>query len=768
MPIKQSLLALAIATSLPSHLVAAEADDTTTLGTVEVTAQRVEKKSYSQNVTTISSKQLEDELAQSMEDAIRYIPGVNVVDIGRFGDNGFNIRGLEGDQVAMTIDGLSMAEEVDTAINYEFFRAGRGGIDIDALKSIEIVKGADAITAGSGALSGAVMFTTKDPYDYLKTQGNDTHVGVKYGYTGSSDQNMGTLTFANRTGIVESMLVYTERDGHETESWYDTTNAQYGSQRRTPDPIDAESENLLAKIDLVPNAAHRFGVVYERGRSTNDIDNWSRTDGTGSYYRRTAHDTNDRDRYGLRYIWQAGNFLFDTMEWAADRQETESRGQTDILVASGRNSTTTTCSVTALCPRQENRATMQTLDRTALDFEKSIERGSVLHALAYGLAWQKREIDYEAHDYRWDNTGAFVSDTTDAAEVPKTDATNWNIYLRDRIRLFDERLTLTIGARYDSYEYEPTLSDTFSDSTGSVTDADFSAPTWQLGADFRLTQQHSVWAQVGRGFRAPTASDMYASTSTQQVTISGSSETVTAPSSIRNPDLEAEESLNLEAGYRWQTDSVRFGLSIFRDKYDNFIESASLTGSACSTSGSCADYTYSMPVNRGEVTVRGFEAEGLWRVSDDWTGRMAFTYNHGEKGDGTPLASIAPAKLVLGMNYAAPSQRWNITGNITHQVAKEERNAGESDTGYGETESAFLDYASEYTVFDLFGSYNVTPNLRVSAGVYNLFDKRYWLWSRVRNLSEGTMVFSGNVSGEGIGRYSEPGRNMRVTVAYTF
>lgn len=773
-----TLLALAIALGLSGHARAETAADARTLDTVLVKGEREQQKSANQNVTVVDAKQLEDQMAQSMEDIVRYIPGVSMADLGRFGDNGFNIRGLEGDRVGMTIDGLSMAEGVDTTVNYEFFRAGRGGIDIDALKSVEVVKGADAITAGSGALSGAVMFTTKDPGDYLQASGNDTHVGLKYGYTGSNDENMGTLTLANRTGIVESMLVYTKREGHETESWYDTTESQYGSTRRTPDPIDAESDNALAKVDFVISDAHRFGLVYERARATNDIDNWSRTDNSGSYYRRTAHDTSDRDRYGLRYFWTAGNALFDNMEWVLDRQETESRAATDVLVASG-TSGGTRCTVTTLCSRQENRATMQVLDRTALDFDKSFQTGDALHALAYGLAWQKREIDYEAHDYRWDNTGALVSDTTDAAEVPRTDATSWNLYLRDRIRLFDERLTLTAGARYDHYKYEPTLSATFSDDTGTVRAVSFSSPTWQLGADFSFAPQHSVWAQIGTGFRAPTASDMYAATSTQELTLAATGEVVTRPDSARNPNLKAEESLNMEIGYRWQTDAVRFGLSFFRDKYDNFIETVTLradTGTvyeSCS-SGVCEEqngYDYSMPVNRGEVTVRGFEAEGLWLISDAWTARTAFTYNHGEKADGTPLSSIAPAKLVLGVNYASPSRRWSVTGNLTHQVAKSESSAGTSDTGYGsdyEQPSAFREYASEYTLFDLYGSFNVSKNLRINAGVYNLFDKEYYLWSRIRSLSEGTSVFSGNVSGEGIGRYSEPGRNFRLTLAYTF
>ena len=35
-------------------------------------------------------------------------------------------------------------------------------------------------------------------------------------------------------------------------------------------------------------------------------------------------------------------------------------------------------------------------------------------------------------------------------------------------------------------------------------------------------------------------------------------------------------------------------------------------------------------------------------------------------------------------------------------------------------------------------------------------------------VNEGTNTLYGYVTGEGIGRYSEPGRNFRVTLAYTF
>lgn len=330
-----TLLALAIAAGLAFPLHAEQAPaDATTFDPVEVKAARDKRASTNQNVTTLDTAQLQQEQAESMEDLVRYIPGVSIADMGRFGENGFNIRGLEGDRVAMTIDGLSMAEGVETARDYEFFRAGRGGVDVDSLKSVDIVKGADSISAGSGALGGAVVFTTKDPYDYLKAQGNDSYVGLKTGYTGHNDQLLGNITVANRTGIVESMLTYTRREGHESEGWYSSSEIDTGSARRTPDPIDSESDNVLAKLEVVPNAQHRFGVVYERNRSQNRVDNLSRVSAP-SYAERIGDDSNDRDRYGLRYIWNADNALFDTLEAQLDRQQTESRGTTRILTQSG-------------------------------------------------------------------------------------------------------------------------------------------------------------------------------------------------------------------------------------------------------------------------------------------------------------------------------------------------------------------------------------------------------------------------------------------------
>lgn len=779
------LLALAIAAAL-SLPALAHADDEAadgkprakTLDTVLVQGQRDEQKSPNQNVKKLDADQLEDEMAESMEDVIRYIPGVSVSDMGRFGDNGFNIRGIEGDRVAMTVDGLSMAEGLETARDYEFFRAGQGGVDIDSLKSVEVVKGADSITAGSGALGGAVLFTTKDARDYLAPDGNDSYIGGKFGYTGYNDEKLGSLTLANRTGIVESMLVYTRRQAHEAEGWYDSTAIEIGSNRRLPDPIEHDSTNVLAKLDFVLSDAHRLGFTYERNRVENLVDNLTRVAPPG-YLSRIGDDHSARDRYGLIYNWTPNTAAFDSMELRLDHQDTESRGITRIVTGSGSSANPTTtpnttpCTLAKTCNRAEDRTTEQGLDKLALDFAKRTDR----HALTYGGAWQKRKIDFNAIDYRWNNAGVLDTATVDPAQVPGTDAVASNLYLRDRIGLLSDRLQLTLGARYDRYDYSPHLSPTFVDKSGTVRDVSFAAPTWQASLSYEFLPRQSLWFQSGRGFRAPTTGEMYAPTSTADITEVATGKVVTVPTAAANPDLDAETSLNLEFGYRWQSERARFGLSVFRDRYEDFLDSVRVTENAnveyqSCTRGTCSKrngYDVTTTVNLGSVTVKGYELEGLWRLGDAWLLRAAWTHNEGTqegKEPRHPLNSINPDRGVLGLSWQGLQGRLRLTGNVTHALAKKAGGVYQTKDVMGGLTPAFLSDA--YTVLDLFGSYRVNDHLRINAGVYNLTDERYYQWARIRNVSRGDFYLYGYATDDGIGRYSEPGRNYRVSVSWSF
>ncbi len=55
--------------------------------------------------------------------------------------------------------------------------------------------------------------------------------------------------------------------------------------------------------------------------------------------------------------------------------------------------------------------------------------------------------------------------------------------------------------------------------------------------------------------------------------------------------------------------------------------------------------------------------------------------------------------------------------------------------------------------------------MRLTAGINNLGNRAYCLWQRVRALNEGSNTPQGCVNEQGIGCYSAPGRDTRMTFA---
>lgn len=765
-----TLLALAVSYAIALPLLAQTV--TPELDTVSVTAQAPQTQANSKQAQQLSATELQQQQAQNIADVVRFVPGVTTTDMGRFGSNGFNIRGLDGDRVAITVDGLSLGETLDppTFIAYEFFRSARGGVDIDALKQVEIIKGADAIAAGSGALAGAVLFVTKDPADYLAPQGDDSHLGLKAGFSGLNDETSFSTSLANRSGKLESLLVYTRRDGEENKTARSGENIS-GAGRTLADPLDYSSDNILAKLQYQLTDAQRLGWTGEYFTQHSELDNQSRLDST--YLSRHGDDDIERKRFGLQYEWLAAKAFADSVNAILDYQSNYTNGVTTML--------TTGCSgasngEVSPCLRSEDRDFKQKQLKLAVALDKELFGDSLHQQWLYGGSVEQRKVEYSAIDRRYiGQTGELASPPViDPDQVPQTDVTAISLYGRDVIKLAP-RWTLSLGGRFDSLKYRPQLDEQFSDNTQTVANVDFSAFTWQSNLTYQLDTAQQVWLQAGRGFRAPTVAEMYAPTSLISRTEQATGIVVDDLwSSIANPDLKAERSLNLEAGYRYQTDTLLLGVSVFHDQYSDMIDTVTrvqnpdVVYESCSR-GVCTESQgnqYNTIDNIGEADVKGIELEALWRISRAFSSRLAYSRNEGEKQNGDPLRSINPASAVLGLRYDAAN--WDLTANITHSAAKKAADA------YDSTESAFeaKPYLTDsYTVVDLMANYDISPQWRLSAGIYNLFDEEYYQWQRVRFVTNwvGSGVRGGVLpGGEGLQRYSEPGRYAKLAISYSF
>ncbi len=776
MPCSKTFIAVAISglfsTSLLAEVAAEDAaKDLSQLDAVTVTATALEdKKSTTANSTVIKAKQLEQQQVQRLEDMVRYIPGVSLTDQGRFGSAGFNIRGLEGNQVAITVDGLSVGETLNppTYAFYDFFAAGRGGIDPDAVKQIEIVKGADAIAAGSGSLGGAVLFVTKDAADYLEPEGDDTLVRLKAAYSGANDETQGTVTVANRSGKLEALAVLTKRQGHEMENYADSAERQAitGSGRPVADPQDNRSHNILTKLKYQLTDTQDIGLIAELFKADIDTNNLSWL--SRSYLTRTSDDQQKRSRIGLNYNWLAGHQLFDAFSTSLDYQKTNNDAFTLMLAPA---SAARLCT-TGPCYRSEDRDYQQDLLKWAFALDKELTTSGSSHQLVYGGALEQKSVDFSAIDTSYlGQTMEIARQDIDPDFVPETDADLWHLYLRDSIKFNDSAFSLTSGLRYDHVSYKPQLNDGFTDVTASVQDSSFSAVTGQLVGHYQLTEQQSVALQLGRGFRAPSTEEMYFQTSSVSRTEQATGTVVTGLyGSLSNPNLEAEYSTNLELAYQWQGENSRIKVALFKDNYHDMIENVTKVQNPGTVYESCTSFgctvtqgnPYTINENVGDVDVTGVELQGVWRFNQSWSAQFSYSHHEGEKDNGDPLITISPDKLVAGVSYRA-TDWWSLAANLSYTSETKDEDAYETDEDGSQT--PLVTYLPKSaTVVDLVSNMEFGDNWLLNIGVYNLLDKEYYRWERIRYAAS----TRNNISADGIQRYSEPGRYAKLSVSYSF
>ena len=782
--IAKSLSTFLVVATAPSY--AAERLETTVIETAN-------ESSVSHKITTLSAAEIQDTSISTIEDVTRYIPGVQVNDSGnRFGDNGFNIRGLEGDSVAVTVDGVSMGETLAPPAfsAYGMYDSNRGQVEIEHVKAIQITKGPSSVANGDAALAGSVAYITNDAVDFLTESGNASNFLARTGYDSRSDEGMLNVTLANRTGRLESLLQVTLRDSKEIQAHPDGLDI-YGPARETSDPSNREAMSILAKFSFEVADGQRVGIAYDRTDREADGRPLSRfSTGTypSSYNNFSTSDENNRDRIEISYDWtNAENMFFDSMSAALNDQQVFTAGATSFEFTSRG----------ATILRQEDRSTE--IDFTALnvDFEKALQTGETKHDVTYGARWETREIYNEQWDRRWSDLAQTNSLTgypiRDPAWVPETERETLSVYIRDDVALSD-KLTVTAGLRFDSTEYSPTLDDTFADSSGeSVIDSDFSSIVGGVQATFEFMPGHSILASYSQGYKAPTFQDLYLATNGSETI----TDTVTGAEfqdldTVANSDLDAEEAESFEIGYKLESDRASLTVTAYWTDYDNLIRNLDVvraytpnvnseacrfnfaTRTSVCTPAILTQDEYRQPQNAGAVEVNGIELDAVYAWTDNLYTTFTFATIDGEYKtslsgshiDGDELETASPDSATLGIGYQADSDRWGV---VLHTVWFD-RVSDSQDLSFTSLNNASGPAAEPdaYTVFDLTGFYAITENFSVNAAVYNLTNDVYFRWEVLNSVRPGTGGFFGGVADDGVRRYSEPGRTFSVNLNYSF
>ncbi len=142
----------------------------------------------------IDKQALDEKSATSVKDALRSVSNVRVIDQGAFSKQ-VSIRGLSGERVLYTVDGVKISNQGMTHGG-----GGEGNLnDINNVQSIEVIKGSPAVIFDPGASGGVININT------LRLHTEDHFIGnIKLGYDEGYDKNAqhaGVSTAYNGLGL---------------------------------------------------------------------------------------------------------------------------------------------------------------------------------------------------------------------------------------------------------------------------------------------------------------------------------------------------------------------------------------------------------------------------------------------------------------------------------------------------------------------------------------------------------------------------------------
>ena len=726
--VSRSLLAASLAIALAGPAAAQEDNDRVEELIVNATRLPRTIEDIAGTVSLITAEDIESELAEDLDDLVRFQPGVSMSTARRGGNEGFSIRGIGGNRVLTVLDGIR-SNDIYHAGPASY---GRDSIDTDNIKTVELIRGPASALYGADAIGGAVILTSKEPGDYLDT--DRAALSVRASAADADEQYRGGFTAAFQLGDVSLLAQYTHREFAEQE-----VNGP-GSLN----PQDGDSDSLLLQLywDLSPGQQLRLSMDSFVEEVASRLD----SDIGRSVFSSLGLDDTERLRVGVRYRWQAGLALFDDLELDLNEQETDASQYTEQ----------TRTSYSFLNPRDPRTYGGTTaLRESTFDFDqqtlalnlnlrKTIATGSFTHSLAYGANLE--ETDTQRPRNRCDEevasgqTSCRISAYPFAAPevfpnktVPDTSTTRSGIYLQDEIAFGKGRLTLIPGARYDRYRMEA-IPDPSLDGTGQVSSYGFpvesideGAASLSLGVLYDMSGVWSLFGQYAEGYRPPNfaeANRSFVNLGFQYAT-------------IPNPELRAENSKGLEFGLRASLANAFLSVAAYQNRYTNFIEDA--------FAGTRGPISLFQNRNIGKVEICGAEFNGRFLLNEQWQVRTALAYARGDnRSASTPLDSVDPLTLVAGLRFDAASGRWGGELLLTVVGEKDRVSTPERVT------------ADRYAVVDLVGNYHVSDSVRLRFGVFNLFDEIYARWINISSLNAEATAAIENAQ--------QPGTSFRISL----
>ncbi len=512
--------------SILSHTVFAETtnegEPTERLGTVQVTVPkeptdqdrttREEQfyKPYSRE--TVGEEKIQQDGASDITDAISDIPGVTINSQGAFNKT-ITIRGLDGPRVTTRVDGIKIG-------NQGMSHSGAGEInmtDLDAVTSIDVIKGSPSVVYDPGASGGIVE---------VQTVRAPTEKGIgfkqKLGYDEGYNQQQSTTMVKGGTGRFGALFMYSidnakdykiggqDEDTELILNKYDLEQ-QFQSNPQTIKNLGYDSEAITARGSALLGDDGRLDIDWDRwmGKNMTMIhgDTVDSSAGIIQYKRM------DRDRTSASLTKEKLGILED-LEFKAAKQSLYQLGSS----ATKLDSTSFTGS-----------------------FNIPIQRLDLTFG-AEAILDEAETLVYSEQDYY----AAYASFEYNLSK--------WIFSGGLRANQWTTRQKLLNGTNKAVAEQLLGIS-------GITPEKTVSNPTWALGAVYQLTPSQNVSLNINTTYRNP---DLYERYAFGSGFIGG------------GLDMKPESGQHAELAWKYLDNHLSSSLAVFYSEYENFINTKTI------------------------------------------------------------------------------------------------------------------------------------------------------------------------------------------------
>ncbi len=458
--------------------------------------------------TVLQAGELAASGARSLDDALRQVPGVTIVDESGTGVlPNIGVRGLNplrSEQVLLLQDGMPM-----TLAPYGQTGASLFPLTMQAVESVDVVRGGVAVHYGPNNVGGVINFVTKRIPAKTTFTGSET-VTVARGGQVLTDTYVRAGGFLNDHLGVQLQANVIDGDGERAHSDTSVKNVTLDAEWLVADRTEVRAglQRYITRNEL-PGAITPASYERDRTQSTRPLD---RFDG-------------DTTRGHLTFTHDFGTGT--ALTW-----KTFGHRSTRVFEFGNATNADTPSTLRQTSPREF--VVYATEPSLSIDV-----RGAVPQKIMVGARLMREEVDYKVDSTNL-ATGAY-SVTRDW----RFESDAYAAYLSDTFSLLDGRLKVTPGVRredvrllYRNNARQAQTRDTTKD--------------WLPGLDigYQATADVFLFANAHRSLRPVQFT---------QITFGG--------------DLAAERAKNYEAGARWAaTPSLDLSATAFRFDFDNKLE----------------------------------------------------------------------------------------------------------------------------------------------------------------------------------------------------